>query len=206
MCHGLPKWSKHRLGKSILVGLFLTILGGDSGNAQARCAGDTRTEDLAMRFVISAGSISMPVGAFLLVRKDRRIGAIRLTGIDPTGTEWLGKSKWESFFQPDGSALFLANNVVRHTGELDVRSPKGVHSLYSYGAGYREAHIGKWTFSFGGPALVRMSGTGAGDHGYEYAPTSACELSEVDVHDGRLRWFRFDRNSSVNLPLADLPK
>lgn len=187
-----------------------TVLGSVAGYAQTRCPADKRADDVATRFVVSLRTVRLPIGAFLLVRKNGQVGAIRLTGIDPAATEWLGKSTWESFFQPDRSGSLQAKNVVRLTGELDVRSPKGVHSLYSYGAGQRDAHIGKWTFSFGSPTLMPMSDAsfwaGRGDHGYEFAPTSACSLSEIDTTDKRLRWFRWDRSTQVTLPLADLPK
>jgi hypothetical protein len=42
--------------------------------------------------------------------------------------------------------------------------------------------------------------------GYEFAPTSACDISEVDANDKRLRWFRADPNAKITLQLADLPK
>jgi hypothetical protein len=48
--------------------------------------------------------------------------------------------------------------------------------------------------------------TGLGDHGFEFAPTSACSLSDIDAADKRLRWFRWDRTTQMTLPLADLPK
>jgi hypothetical protein len=56
--------------------------------------------------------------------------------------------------------------------------------------------------------MIWMAGTSfwKEDHSYEFAPTSACDVSEIDATDKRLRWFRFDPNASVILPLADLPK
>src|SRR5262249_49416729 len=149
----------------------------------------------------------LPLGAFLLVRKDGQLGAIRVTGIDPAATEWFGKSTWESFFQPDRSGSLQGENVVRKTGELDIRRSKGVHGLYSYGGGHSDAHIGKWNLSFGNPTLISMSDSsfwhGLGDHGFEFAPTSACNLSEIDSADKRLRWFRWDRSTQIKLPVAD---
>ena len=57
-------------------------------------------------------------------------------GIDPVATEWLGKSTWESFFQPDGSGSLVAKNVVRRTGELNVQDLKGTgRSIYIYQMG-----------------------------------------------------------------------
>jgi hypothetical protein len=196
--------------RSVLL-IVGTVLSGVAGHAQLRCSADSRADDLATRFIVSAGTVKMPIGAFLLVRKNGQIGAIRLTNIDPTATEWVGKSTYESFFQPDSSGSLLAKNVVRRTGELNVQPSKGPgRGVYIYQPGPYKAQIGKWTFAFNNPSMMAMSDasfwTGVGDHGYEFAPTSACNLSEVDAHDKRLKWFRYDRNASVTLPLSDLPK
>jgi hypothetical protein len=181
-------------------------------SAQTRCPADNRADDLATHFVIDGGDIEVPIGAFLLVRKGNEIGAIRLTSIDPTGTEWLGKSVYESYFQGDGSGSFLAGNVVRKTGDLNLQPSKGPgRGIYIYKPGPYRARIGKWSFGFYGPGRMAMTDhsfwTGdLSDHGFEFAPTCACDLSEIDVHDKQLRWFRFDRNANVTLALADLAK
>jgi hypothetical protein len=193
--------------------IVVIVVSGAAGHSQVRCPTDTRADDLATRFVIDGGAMKMPIGAFLLVRKGNEIGAIRLISIDPTSTEWLGKSVYESYFQGDSSgSFFSAGNVVRKTGDLNLQHSKGPgRGIYIYKPGPYRAYIGEWSFGFGGPSMMGMTDHSFwkgdySDHGYEFAPTSACSLSEVDAHNKRLRWFRFDRNASVNLPLADLPK
>ena len=192
--------------------LFLVVLGGlaaSSGfvNAQSRCPSDTRGGALATQFVIVGTSVKMPIGAFLLVRKNGEIGAIRLTSIDRANTEDFGKFTYESYFPSDAAGLFRSGKLVRHTGELDVRSSKGTRGIY-YQPGLHKASIGKWTFAFNSPSRMHMSGISfwKEDHGYEFAPTSACDLSEINANDKRLRWFRYNPNTSVALPLSDLPK
>jgi hypothetical protein len=88
---------------------------------------------------------------------------------------------------------------------------KGVHAVYLYGSGHHEARIGRWKFNFANPALLPMtdlkfwSGE-MKDHGLEFAPTSACDLTEIDIHDSRLRWYRYDQNAHITLPVAQLPR
>ena len=78
---------------------------------------------------------------------------------------------------------------------------------FAYQPGPHQARIGKWSFSFIGPSTLHMSSYHhSGDQRYEFAPTSACSPSEVDALDKRLRWFRYNPNANVVLPLADLPK
>jgi hypothetical protein len=184
-----------------------TVLSSELGKAQSRCPLDSRNNNLATQFVIRGTSIQMPVGAFLLVRKNGEIGAIRLTNIDPAVTEDYGKFTYESYFPSDAAGVFRSGKLVRHAGELDVRPSKGMRGVY-YQPGLHKASIGEWTFAFNSPGRMHMSGISfwKEDHDYEFAPTSACDLSEIDADDKRLRWFRFDRNSSVILPLADLAK
>jgi hypothetical protein len=179
--------------------------------AQVRCPQDKRADDLATRFVIKAGTIRLPIGAFLLVRKGARIGAIRLTGIDPAATQETGKSTWESLVEPDRSGSFVAKGVVRQTGELNIQPLQGPGRLiYIHQPGVIDARVGKWKFSFDAPSLMTMSDTsfwtGTGDHGFEFAPTAACDASEINIRDEHLRWFRYDRNADTALPLSDLPK
>ena len=44
------------------------------------------------------------------------------------------------------------------------------------------------------------------DEGYEFAPTSAKSLVEVDASDKGLKWFRYDAETKVVLPVSELPK
>jgi hypothetical protein len=44
------------------------------------------------------------------------------------------------------------------------------------------------------------------DYGFEFAATSARQIDEIDAFDKRLRWFRYDENTSTRLSLSDLPK
>jgi hypothetical protein len=140
------------LGKVFQVLMLGIVLSGGSGSVQLRCPLDSRDDEVATRFVVSVGSVKLPIGAFLLVRKKAEIGAIRLTSIDPAATEWLGKSVYESYFQGDGSGSLVAKNVVRRTGELNLQSLKGPgRGIYIYVPGPYKAQIGNCSFSFGSP-------------------------------------------------------
>ena len=179
---------------------------------QSSSATATQTDDPTASFKIAAGSVRLPVGAFLLIRKDGELGVIRVTSIEKTcDPELVGKSKYESYYQPDGSRSLVAKDTVRRTGDLDLRNSKGPgRGIFIYRPGQYQAYVGKWKFRFSSPNMMGMSDasfwTTLGDHGYEFAPTSAHSLSEIDATDKRLKWFRYDRNASVILPLAELPK
>jgi hypothetical protein len=203
-----------RFSGMIVVSVLLLL--GTVGHAvgfaqQSRCPEETRSDDFATRFVIHNGVIRMPAGAFLLVRKDGHIGAIRLTSIDPNATQLFGKSTYESLFQKKGSPVMFPQNAILEKGKLDVQDLRGPgRGLFIHRPSGYKAQVGKWKLDFKTPDSMWMSDssvlTGRGDHGFEFAPTSACTLSEISASDNRLRWFRFDPNTQLTLPLNELPK
>ena len=149
----------------------------------------------------------MPRGAFLLVRKGSEIGAIRFTRIDLGKESGTGTATYDAYFQSDGSGMLVKANAVNRLGNITVKPLVGV-GHYSFARGERKLRIGRWSFDCDYPGRVNMwpHGKSEGDYGFEFAPTAATEVADIDANDKRLRWFRFDRNSQVVLKLADLPK
>ena len=182
-----------------------------SGQAQqVRCPQDRRSDEAATRFTVSVGTVTMPVGAFLLVRNGTQLGAIRLTSLTPGPNRAEGRSNYESFSLPDKSTSFTGNSVDHQTGDIYIGETVGVHAVFVHTKGHNQVLIGKWKFYFSFPDLINMSNVsfwkGRHDEGFEFAPTSACQLWEIDATDKRLRWFRWDKTTQVTLPLSDLPK
>src|SRR5579862_2024220 len=181
-----------------------------NGLAQVRCPQDKRSDENATRFTVSIGTVTMPVGAFLLVRHGSQLGAIRLTSLTPGPNRAEGRSNYESLFLPDTSTSFTGSGVDHQTGDVYIGETVGVHAVFVYTKGHSQVLIGKWKFYLVWPDLMAMSGVsfwrGLHDEGFEFAPTSACQVSEIDATDKRLRWFRWDKTTQVKLPLADLPK
>jgi hypothetical protein len=195
------------LRRAVYLVLTGIVLSGGLGKAQSSCPANIRTGDFAKQFVVCKGTVMMPVGAFLLVRKNGKIGAIRITSIDPAATDVYGKFTYESYFLGDGTSSSTSSSAIRQTDELNLKYPTSLGRIV-FSSGKSKAKIGKWPFVFIEPGLLDMTGVArwsGGDHGYEFAPTSAHDVSEIDATDKRLRWFRYDPNASVILPLADLP-
>ncbi|HLK53845.1 MAG TPA: hypothetical protein VKU42_10325, partial [Candidatus Angelobacter sp.] len=73
--------------------------------------------------------------------------------------------------------------------------------------GQNKLWVGKWWFGCLTPSLINMSSHfSEKDKGYEFAPTSARSVREIDASDNRLKWFRFDPNARIVVPVSDLPK
>jgi hypothetical protein len=157
-------------------------------------------------FLVGPYSLYAPEGYFVLVRKGREMGAFRLTGVKEGGTNGIGTSAYESYFQGDGSGSFVNSNVVRRSGEIEIRPMKGIHA-FAWQPGQNRLRVGKWWFGCLANQLVNMApGFSEKDAGYEFAPTSARSITEIDASDIGLRWFRFDVNNRISVPVAELPK
>jgi hypothetical protein len=149
--------------------------------------------------------VLLPEKFFLLVRRGSELGAIRFTRIDsdPVGN---GKATYESYFQADGSGSFVTPNVVKRSGVIDIRSMRGIHA-FAWQPGQNKLRVGTWWFGCLGPGTINMSSRFAEkDNRFEFAPTSARSLEEIDASDKRLRWFRYEPDARIRLPVSDVPR
>lgn len=159
------------------------------------------------QFVVGPSAILMAQGRFLLIRKGGMIGAIRFTNIEQGSKLGTGRASYESYFQSDGSGSFRSPNIRKQTGEINLKSLKGIGRL-AFQVGNDKIKVGEWTFGTGYPGRLDMwpyRGSQK-DYGYEFAPTSAQSVEELDAADKRLKWFRYDANTSVTLLVSELPK
>jgi hypothetical protein len=158
-----------------------------------------------VQFVIGPSYVLMPEGVFILIRKGREIGAFRFSSIQKNADN-NGKSTYESFFQGDESGSFVNSNVVRRTGEIEIKSMRGFH-FFAWQPGQNKLLVGKWWFGCLSPNLVNMSTHfSEEDEGFEFAPTSAQKVTEIDPMDSGLKWFRYNADTSVRIPVSNLPK
>ncbi|MCU1253615.1 MAG: hypothetical protein JWQ49_6644 [Edaphobacter sp.] len=151
-------------------------------------------------------AVHMPEKFFVLVRKGREIGAIRFTKIN-LNADGDGESTYESYFQADGSGSFMNSNVIKRSGEITIKPVRGVSHTLSWWPGQHKLWVGKWWFGCMSPSLINMTSHFSDkDEGFEFAPTSAQNIAEIDASDRHLRWFRFDPNARITLQVSDLPK
>ena len=95
----------------------------------------------------------------------------------------------------------------KQTGEINLKPLKGVGRL-SFQLGNDKVKVGEWSFSSDYPPLLFMwlRGRSEKDYGYEFAPTSAQSVDEIDASDKRLKWFRYTTDAKVVQPVSELPK
>jgi hypothetical protein len=159
-------------------------------------------------FFVGPYDIVMPEGAYLLIRKGNQVGAVRFTNVIDEIEACRGTADYESYFQADGTGSFVESNVLKKTGKIDLKPTmlQGRFKRLQF-SGY-QVHIGPWTFASDCPSNLTMylAGKSEKDYGFELAPTSAMNVSEIDASDKRLQWFRYFDDKSIKLLVSELPK
>jgi hypothetical protein len=179
---------------SIIFGLLLIFVLGGDGMAASNTGVNVGPPGLN-EVLIGPNGVIMPLGKILLIRKDSDYGAIKFSNFCTGKTEDDLYAKYEVYYQDDKTGDFHNQKVKFSQGEL--HSPKPIFSLFGH------------PFAFGikeeikcGPIRLWWTGKGAvyffgrdqrqGDYGIQLAPTKWTDISQVNVFDMRLNWYRYD--------------
>jgi hypothetical protein len=201
------------LGEHIMRGFWLLILlpglwtvcpqasRGEMNNANKNIA-TIQNEDI----VIAPNAVKVPIEYILLVRRNEEYCAIKFTKF------WIGKTqedeyaKYEAFYQFDKTGNFTNKNIKIEKGELSRPRLRGI-GRFSFSFGNTDIRCGTFKLFWSGKGWVYFfnSNQKQGDYGIELAPTKWTDISQVNVFDPRLKWFRHDENRKrVNIPVDQL--
>ncbi len=212
--------SLQRSSQCALAVLVVFGLLSSSSKAQFRCPQDHQPATDPRAFIIGYRAISMPIGAILLIRHGHEIGAIHLTSVEhdtatkPRDDEWIGTISVETFYRSDGRSSLATSDTLKAAENLTWGRYKGVGFHYSWQSGNNTAVIGPWRFRVShlpSQVLISMSTFSRWDgdqkdRGFEFAPTFACDISELNIKDPQLKWYPFNNgNSRISLALSELP-
>lgn len=138
---------------------------------------------------IGQASVGVPLGRVLLARKGSEYCAFKFTNT------WLGETKYdhytsyEFYYQGDGSGDFSRANVKSGTGELFFPRVRGWMGIPVIKGAKDTIECGGMKFKWGYIANISTRTRDA-----ELAPTPWTSITEVNVHDPRIRWYRKDSN------------
>jgi hypothetical protein len=147
--------------------------------------------------LISANSIGIPVGRFLLIRKENDYCAVRFTQNFTGKTEYDMHAEYESYYQGDKTGNFDSKSVCYRKEFVYYTKPS--FSIFGHpiriGA-KRDIICGPMELWWSaGPNLTfvyyNRHDQNQGDYGFELAPTPWTDIKEVNVYDKRIRWSRF---------------
>jgi len=156
--------------------------------------------------VIAPNAVRIPLEKILLVRKGSGYCAVKLTKL------WTGKSEedrfaeYESYYQGDNTGNFSNKNVKFRKGKLSFPKPRGIGRL-AFSFGNRDIRCGPIKLAWYGEKWVYFFSTdqNQGDYGIELAPTKWTDISQVNVFDPRLKWYRYDpKRQDIKIPVDQL--
>lgn len=203
--------------KKIMIILFYLITSLQLGGGKA-LAFDNRNVMLPKDnevYIAKVGMV-MPLGNILLVRKNSEYCAVKFTKF------WLEKTSevstpfvaagsdkyalYESYYQGDGSGDFSKKNAQFKKEKLSFPKPRGIGRLaFSFSKKEIICDAIKLEWFGKGGAYFYGEGQKEGDYGIELAPTKWTDISQVNVFDQRLKWYRYDENrKDLNIPVDKL--
>jgi len=115
---------------------------------------------------------------------------------------------YESHYQGDGTEDFTSKNAK--SSEQELHSPKPSFSLFGHPFAFgirEEVKCGPIKLWWVGAGTVCFFGRSQrqGDYGIEFAPTKWTDLSQVNVSDPRLKWYRYDASrKDIEIPVNQL--
>lgn len=155
---------------------------------------------------ISPNALRVPEKYILLVRKNAEYCAIRFAEFWTGETKEDEYAKYESYYQGDKTGNLTNQNVKIKQGELSRPRLRGIGRL-SFSFGNTDIQCGSIELFWSGKGWVYFfnSNQKQGDYGIELAPTKWTDISQVNVFDPRLKWYRYDSNRQRDkFPIGEL--
>jgi hypothetical protein len=172
----------------------------------------------AYEVAIYFSGVEIPLNRILLIRKDTHYCAVKFTRcwteIDEERMKEYGTRMdrggdiadilkdaarkkyaiYEAYYQGDATGNFANKNVKISQGKASWLPLRGPFRPFIYQPG--DAHVECGPFKLGweyktGVSFI-PSGKGMGDFGFELAPTPWTDISQVNVFDPRVKWYRYD--------------
>jgi hypothetical protein len=148
----------------------------------------------ANEVVIHGGGIEVPLERILLVRKDTHYCAVKFTRFWTLKDEEEKYAAYEVYYQGDGSGDFSRINVKKSENIASWFPFKGPFRPFIYQPGDCYVECGPFKLVWGYKKKVGFGAPdkGRGDFGFELAPTPWTHISQVNVFDPRVMWYRDD--------------
>jgi hypothetical protein len=208
--------------KLIMTSLLSAIMGATCINSIADSS-QLQRNNLEYYSQVDKGGVSVPIGYILLIRKDKYACAIRFTdykiagsgyGIGYTGNNSASElnthfashsyAEYDYFYQDDGSGSFKNENV--NAGRAKLGNFSGAELLPDKDD-MNLVKCGQLIFRWNGEVGVSFNiEPGVNDKDVVLAATKWRKVSEININDPRIKWYRFDNAPKYSkiIPVEDL--
>lgn len=180
---------------------------------------------------IGHACIELPLERLLLIRKGSRYCAIKFIRywmeVDEERKKMFSKdvaqgtftarmiqdatmkryAAYEAYYQGDGSGDFSKNNVTKNEDAASALPLTGPFRPFIYQPGNSFVECGpiKLTWQYKKMVCFGPPDKGRGDFGFELAPTPWVDISQMNVSDPRIKWYRDDdKRERVYMPIDSL--
>jgi len=166
-------------------------------------------ETMDNQVTIYYSGIELPAEKILLVRKNYHYGALKFIRF---WTEKDGKEKYatyKGYYQGDGTGDFSNKNVSMSEGKASALPLWGPFRPFIYQPGNSYVKFASFRLTWAYKSFVGFMppNKGMGDFGFEFAPTPWTDISQVNVFDPRIKWYRYDKKrKDVIIPIDQLWK
>jgi len=157
------------------------------------------------KVVISGNAILMPVGFFAVVRAGDKCCAVKFTETKKIGhKEHEYYAKYEAYYQDDVTGNFLNKNARHYQDELSQLEPFSIFGKFpSIARGNTVIYCRDMTIQTSGYVNSGWLYFRHHDDNLSIAPTGAREISEVDVFEGKLKWYQYDaERADIEMPIS----
>jgi len=191
----------------LILFYFITCAQTQGGSVVASDQGKNVSPPEPDEVLIGPNGVIMPLRRILLIRKGSDYCAVEFTNF------WTGKTDedlyaaYESYYQDDKTGDFTNKNVKFKKGELSSAKPRWIGGGHTFSFGNKEIQCGYIRLWWTGKGAVYFFGNlkAQSDYGIELAPTPWTTISEVNVFDPRVKWYRYDETRKrVNIPIDKL--
>lgn len=181
---------------SIVFGVDGFVYAGSSSRLEEATINAQRPNDVH----VAANGIAVPIGRLLLIRRReaKGIGIIRFNNITKAICNRFNSANYDSYYSSENDNGYI-HNSRKATFNFIAK-----HMWW----GNQEVSCGPIRLRWLGGSLVYFydkDRSAEGDYGIELAPTPWTELSQVNLSDSNIKWYKYQGDRPrVNIPIDNL--
>lgn len=151
--------------------------------------------------MLAPNAIGIPLGRILLIRRGNEYGAVRFTQCGTENTEYEQHAEYESYYQGDQAGNLTKETVQYHKEEVYYTKPSFAIFGHPLRIGAkRDIRCGPIELWWSSGRYCRRLAVYFNRHdqeqgdfyGIELAPTPWTDISQVNVFDSRIKWYRYN--------------
>jgi len=188
--------------KMIISFIFLLLL--MSIHFDMSFSGEEIIDPMTTIYIFPTG-IGIPPGRLLLTRNGNEYCAVKIVKVEDRGEKDYAKSRAlvEAYYQGDQSGDFLKPNVKYQKSKIGPIRVGGCMPLDIHYLTGESIKCGTYNLFWIPPVNINFPFGKELREKIEFAPTNWEDISEINLSDPRLRWYRYGRRPVIKIPMKE---